>query len=182
MKELCPTQFRELRRARLPKGMKRLADLWTGFAMNAGSEEIPVQTEPHRDYKSVFYGKSCLYPFGNFTGGGLILWDLRAVLELKAGDLFLFEDHLLTHSNEPVQGERHSVVAFMHQRVLDWHYKRFEKRDKKKEKVKSDQKVFRAKQSKRKKEAEERKSKKEAEKRKRRRGLRKQKKQRHLKR
>ena len=173
MEALCPGQFRELRRARLPKGIRRLASVWTGFAVNNGSDEAPVQTEPHRDHKSVFYEKSCLYPFGNFTGGGLILWDLRVVLELKAGDLFLFEDHLLTHSNEAVQGEQPSLVAFMHQTVLDWHNNQFGKCNKKRQKMKSDQELFRAKRSTRKKDAE---------KRKRRRGVREEKKQLHLKR
>jgi hypothetical protein len=156
MEALCPGQFRELRRARLPPGMRRLAQLWTGFAVNSGSEEVPVETEPHRDYKSIFYGKSCLYPFGNFKGGALILWELRAVLELKAGDLFLFEDHLLTHSNEEVQGERHSLVAFMHQDVLDWHNEQFGKKDEKSEKRKCRQQGYRVEKSKWKKEAEKR--------------------------
>jgi hypothetical protein len=156
MRDICPGQFRELRRARLPPGMRRLAGVWTGFAVNRGSEEIPVETTPHRDYKSVFYGKSCLYPFGNFEGGAIILWELRMILELKAGDLFLFEDHLLTHSNEAVKGERHSLVAFMHQRVLDKHNNEFGKQDKKREKTKSDQAIFRVKQSSRKKDAQER--------------------------
>jgi hypothetical protein len=40
MRELCPGQFKELARARLPQGMRRLAGAWTGFAVNAGSEEI----------------------------------------------------------------------------------------------------------------------------------------------
>jgi hypothetical protein len=136
MRVLCPGQYNELDRAELPGGTKRLAGVWAGFGVNAGSEAVPVRTKAHRDHKSIFFGKSCLYAFGNFTGGHVILWDLRAVLELRPGDAFLFEDHLLTHSNEEVIGERHSLVAFTHQSVLDWHNRRLKRRDKKQEKLK----------------------------------------------
>jgi hypothetical protein len=156
MEDICPGQYRELRKARLPPRMRKQAGVWSGFVVNKGSEEALVETTPHRDYKSIFYGKSCLYPFGDFEGGAVILWDLRLILELKAGDLFLFEDHLLMHSNEPVRGERHSLVAFMRQRVLDQHNKEFGKEDKKRKKSKADQRVYRVKQSTRAREAEER--------------------------
>ena len=72
---------------------------------------------------------SCIYPFREFTGGGLILWELQAVVELGRGDLFLFSDHLLNHSNERVYGTRHSVVAFMEDRVWTWMQKMYEFKD-----------------------------------------------------
>jgi hypothetical protein len=159
MRDICPGQFRELARAKLPAGMTRLAGVWTGFAVNGSSEEVPIQTEPHRDYKSVFFSESCLCPFGNFRGDAVILWELRAVLELEAGDLFVFEDHLLTHSNEKAIGERHSLVAFMHQSVLDWHYEQFGKEDPKKATLKARKVAYRAEGARRKKESENRRNK-----------------------
>jgi hypothetical protein len=115
--------------------MKRLAGVWAGFDINAGTEAVPVRTEPYRDHKSIFFGKSCLYPFGNFKGGYIILRELHAVLELEPGDTFIFEDHLLTHSNEAVTGERHSLITFTHQSILDWYNKTCKRRDTKKEKL-----------------------------------------------
>jgi predicted 2-oxoglutarate/Fe(II)-dependent dioxygenase YbiX len=42
------------------------------------------------------------------------------VVELKAGDVFMFPDSLIHHANEAVQGERHSVIAFTQQNLF--HY------------------------------------------------------------
>jgi hypothetical protein len=161
LKAICPGQYRELSQAQLPRGTRRLAGVWAGVAVNRGSEEAPVQTNTHRDHKSVFFGKSCLYPFGDFTGGAVVLWELRAILELNAGDIFLFEDHLLTHSNEDVTGMRHSLVAFTHQQVLNWHNTLVVREDKKRKKIKSAQLAYQAGELQRKKEAEKRRRKRE---------------------
>jgi hypothetical protein len=67
------------------------------------------------------------------------------VLELRPGDAFLFEDHILTYSNEEVIGERHSLVAFTHQSVLDWNNKRLKRRDKKLEKLKKQKDAYKVK-------------------------------------
>ena len=67
-------------------------------------------------------------------------------MELRQGDAFLFEDHILTHSNEEVIGERHSLVAFTHQSVLDWNNRRVKRRDKKLEKLKKQQDAYKGKQ------------------------------------
>jgi hypothetical protein len=77
-------------------------------------------------------------------------------LELRAGDAFIFEDHLLTHSNEEVIGKRHSLVAFTYQSVLDWHNKRVKRRDRKKEKVMIERGAYQGENSKRKKQMESR--------------------------
>ena len=73
LKHIYPGQFYEQARAKLPEGMMRLVGVWIGFAVNGGSEKVPVETKPHRDHKSIFFSKSCLYPFGNFRGGTVIL-------------------------------------------------------------------------------------------------------------
>lgn len=48
------------------------------------------------------------------------MWELKAILELKPGDMLLFADHLLTHSNTEVHGIRHSLMAFTHECVIQW--------------------------------------------------------------
>ena len=88
--------------------------------MNVGSEDSPVQTEVHRDVKSSLFGVSCVYPFGTFIRGALILWELELIVELGLGDLFFFPDALIHHSNERAEGLRHSLIAFTHQNVLDY--------------------------------------------------------------
>jgi hypothetical protein len=126
--------------------------------VNGGSEKVPVETKLHRDYKSIFFSKSYLYPFGNFRGGAVILWELRAVLQLEAGELFIFEDHLMTHSNEKAIGERYSLIAFTHQTVLDWHEEQFSKENPRKATLKARQMAYRDEEARRKNESEKRRS------------------------
>ena len=54
------------------------------------------------------------------------------VIELAAGDLLFFPDSLIHHSNEPVSGERHSIVAFTQQNVFDYWKRKYGFKDKKK--------------------------------------------------
>ena len=118
--------FRDLTQFELKDEQKRLCGLWPGCAVNVGRKDAPVETKPHRDVTGFFRGMSCLCPFGQFTDGGLILWELDAIIELQRGDLFFFTDHLLNHSNEKAQGVRHSVVAFMENKVWTWMQERYE--------------------------------------------------------
>jgi hypothetical protein len=57
---------------------------------------------------------------GNYEGGDLVLWELERIIELRPGDLFFFPAHLVTHCNTPVNGVRHSLVAFTRQEIIRW--------------------------------------------------------------
>jgi hypothetical protein len=118
LQSVFPGQHSILERCCTPSGMDRLAGVWMGFMANRGSSVGSVQTDAHRNYKAAFFSKSCIYVFGDYTGGGLILWNLKAVVELESGDMFLFDDHLITHSNEQVVGLRHSLLASTQELVL----------------------------------------------------------------
>ena len=80
---------------------------------------MPVRTKLHKDVKCAMEGRSCLYCFGDFRGGHVVLWEINTILELRAGDILLFADHLLTYSNTAVEGIRRSMVAFTHQSVIE---------------------------------------------------------------
>jgi hypothetical protein len=69
MRLQCPGQYNELDRAELPKGMKRLAGVWAGFGVNAGSEAVPVRTKAHRDHKSIFSAKVVYIRSETLQGG-----------------------------------------------------------------------------------------------------------------
>lgn len=112
--------FRDLTQHPLKNGEERLCGPWMGCAVNVAVDGKPVETTPHRDVMGFVHGISCLCPFGEFTGGGLILWELRTIVELKRGDLLYFMDHLINHSNEKAYGARHSVVAFTENKVWEW--------------------------------------------------------------
>ena len=49
---------------------------------------------------------------GVHRGGSLILHDLHIIEEMNPGDIILFPDSIIYHSNEDVQGERNSVVCY----------------------------------------------------------------------
>src|SRR6266496_1037389 len=98
----------------------RLCGPWMGCAVNVAVDDKPVETSPHRDVLGFLHGISCLCPFGKFTGGAVILWELQVIVELNRGDLLYFMDHLINRSNEKAYGVRHSVVAFTENRVWTW--------------------------------------------------------------
>jgi hypothetical protein len=50
----------------------------------------------------------------------LILWELHCTIELQPGEILIFPDTIVHHSNEPVTGTHHSVVAFTQQNMLDY--------------------------------------------------------------
>ena len=96
-----------------------LAKPWPGMTINRGCEREPVECRPHKDSKDAFYGYSCVFPFGEFTGGDLILWELEAVIAMAPGDALFFPAHLITHSNGMVTGGiRHSLVAYAPQETM----------------------------------------------------------------
>jgi ribosomal protein L16 Arg81 hydroxylase len=70
------------------------------------------------------FGVNCLYAFGDFTDGDVLLWEAGLRIELRPGDLLFFPDGILHHSNDPVTGVRHSLVAFTPMNVFHyWHWK-----------------------------------------------------------
>ena len=59
---------------------------------------------------------------GDYSGGGLILYDLGLIIEMAPGDMIIFPDSLIHHANEPAIGKRSSVVAFTQENMYDyWH-------------------------------------------------------------
>jgi len=71
--------------------------------------------------QDAFFHVSCLFPFGDFQGGELILWELKRIIALKPGDAFLFPAHLITYSNTSVLGERHSLVGYTKEDILKFY-------------------------------------------------------------
>jgi hypothetical protein len=104
-------------------GLKRLCGAWCGCVVNNGGNN-PNQTVIHRDVKEALYGYSCILSCGDYTGGALILYDLKLVLEIASGDMILFPDALIHHANEPAIGHRSSIVTFTQENMYDyWHHK-----------------------------------------------------------
>jgi hypothetical protein len=117
--QISPDSYRRFLRYPLPKGLRRFCTAWAGCVVNLGGKD-PVQTKPHRDVKESIFGFSCVVPAGNYSGGALILYDLRMIVELTPGDMFFFPDSLIHHSNEDIIGDRSSIVAFTQENLF--HY------------------------------------------------------------
>ena len=119
--QMAPGIFKEFQRYPLAKGQSLDCGAWAACVINNGGNN-PNQTEIHRDVKESQYGYSCIVSCGDYTGGDLILYDLGYILQISPGDILLFPDSLIHHSNEPAQGVRKSVVTFTQENVYDyWH-------------------------------------------------------------
>jgi hypothetical protein len=121
-----------------------MADAWMGAVVNLANSDDPVETAPYRDIKASKLAVSCLSPFGAYGGGSVIMRELNMVIELYPGELLFFPDALITHSNEPEQGDRNSVMAFTQQNMFEYwrstwgqQVAMFGKRARKMEKVKT---------------------------------------------
>ena len=142
---LVPGVFKDFQLYPLPAAAQRGCGAWATCVINNGGNN-PNQTEIHRDVRESQYGYSCIVSCGDYTGGDLMLYELGCSIELVPGDILLFPDSLIHHSNKPAEGIRKSVVAFTQENVNDYWHRRYGmnlKRHRKKEKMKRKQKDVR---------------------------------------
>lgn len=127
LRMMAPRTYKDYLRYPLPKGQKRAAGAWAGLVVNDGGMDAE-RTNVHRDVKESQYGYSCIVSCGDFTGGALILYELECVLEMETGDMVLFPDSLINHSNEEAHGHRKSIVAFTQENVFYYWRRKFNMR------------------------------------------------------
>jgi len=121
---IAPNVYKTFLRYPLPDDLKRFCTAWAGCVVNIGTSD-PVQTEPHRDVKESKFGYSCIVTAGDYTGGALICYELKLIIELPPGSCFFFPDALITHSNENTTGERSSIVAFTQENMFDYWQRKY---------------------------------------------------------
>jgi hypothetical protein len=95
--------------------LEPLCGIWFGVAINEG---ITGSTGTHLDFGDAGY--NCVVPWGEYNGGGLVLWPLKIVMELEPGDAFFFMGSLIAHNVAEVEGVRNSIDLFCHLNVLSW--------------------------------------------------------------
>ena len=66
----------------------------------------------------------------------MILWELEIVLETGPGDLMIFPDAVITHSNEKAKGTRSSVVCFTQENVYSYWNREYNMKLRRKERKK----------------------------------------------
>jgi len=121
--QYAPGVFKQFQIYPLNEPCERFCGAWCACVVNNGGNN-PNQTEPHRDVKEAQYGYSCIVCCGEFTGAALILYELGIIVEMAAGDLILFPDSIITHSNEEAEGKRIFIVTFTQENIYDyWHRK-----------------------------------------------------------
>jgi hypothetical protein len=52
------------------------------------------------------FGMNCAVPWGEFTGGDVVLVELEKKVEVRAEDAFCFRGECIAHKQEEVQGVR----------------------------------------------------------------------------
>lgn len=122
---VAPDVFEAFQSHSLPPDAQRACGAWASCVINNGCEDTD-EGEMHRDVRESPYGFSCAIACGDFEDGDLVLYELRRKLEMRAGDIVLFPDSLITHRNEKVRGFRKSVVAFTQANMFDY-WKRCDK-------------------------------------------------------
>ncbi len=101
---------------RKKEGLERLFQAWCGVALNKGMTGEGGMV--HKDAKD--YRTNCAVPWGEFTGGDVVLMELEKKVEVRAGDAFFFRGECIAHKKEVVQGVRGVADFFTHKNVLNW--------------------------------------------------------------
>jgi len=130
--QCAPGVFKRFQMYPLPDGVKRLCGAWAGCAINKGGNN-PNQTNRHRDASEAQYGYSGLVSCGDYHRGGLVLWELEIVLEMEPGDVVIFADAVITHSNKEARGVRSSVVCFTQENMYSYWNRKYNMRLRRKE-------------------------------------------------
>jgi hypothetical protein len=79
---------------------------------------LNASTVGHRDR---FDKDICLVlPLGDFTGGALVMFEQRLVLELRSGDFAVFRSAETTHFNLRYEGRRASFVCHTDKSFDNW--------------------------------------------------------------
>jgi len=134
--QCAPGVFKQFQTYPLPDGLRRLCGTWLGCAINNGGNS-PNQTNIHRDASEALYGYSGLISCGDYTGGGLILWELEVILETVPGDIIIFQDAVINHSNEKAKGNRSSVVFFTQENVYSYWNRKYNMKLRRKQRKKN---------------------------------------------
>ena len=136
---VAPHVFEDFQRYPLSSDTERLCKAWCACIVNRGGMDVEA-TRAHRDVRESQYGYSCLCSTGKYTGGALILYELEVIIEMNPGDIIIFPDSLITHSNESVVGERNSVVCFTQENTIDYWARQFNMELRRKNRSKSKKK------------------------------------------
>jgi len=122
---LCPEQYvrmtgrvvKDMSRTRSADGrrLKPLGGAWHGVCLNQGMDS-ESGSRCHQDWLDDKKLPNCVVPFGDgFSGGDLLLWQMKMRIGLDIGDGFFFYGSVVAHEvMEITAGIRNSIDLFTH--------------------------------------------------------------------
>ena len=102
----------------LPANTQPLCGAWFGVAINQGQTD---ETSIHQDWGDYYRGYNTVVPWGDYTDGQLILWQLKVMYHLASKDVLMFYGRLIAHNVIGIEGGiRNSLDLFCHENVFRW--------------------------------------------------------------
>jgi hypothetical protein len=77
--------------------LEPLYSVWFRVAIN---QVVTGSTGTHLDFGDSGY--NCVVPWGQYNGGGLVLWQLKMIVELEPNDAFFFIGSLIAHNVDKI--------------------------------------------------------------------------------
>jgi hypothetical protein len=124
-----------MEREAAPDGLQLepVAGVWHTVALNR--KQVGNASETHQDWKDDGQTYNCVIPYGEWSGGDLILWPLKLRVQISEGEGFFFLGRLIAHSVTEVVGMRNSVDAFIHKSNFDCLSRKMKEEEEEKEVV-----------------------------------------------
>ena len=102
-----PEEWKQLQQKIKLDNLSYFFGIWECLAIN-----YRFQSNPHIDTHDIKNGICVIIPIGNFTGGNINIHDFRISLAAKERGIVVLKSSYYLHSNDPVVGDRDSIVLF----------------------------------------------------------------------
>jgi len=75
----------------------------------------------HQDWNDYWRGYNTVVPWGDYTDGKLILWQLGVIYHLAPKDVLMFYGKLIAHNVVDIEGgTRNTLDLFCHANMFKW--------------------------------------------------------------
>ena len=101
--------------------MEKIGGIWHSLTINHNQIK---SIGAHRDFRNATNSLNCVVPYEDWTGGDLLLWELRKQIELKEGEALFFQGSSILYNCWNISnGSRNSINLFTHDRILEMYMK-----------------------------------------------------------
>ena len=92
--------------------VQKVGGLCHGLAVNEGQTK---SGKPHKDYSDAKQAFNCVFSYGDWQGGEIILWDLKQKVQLKEGQAVFFQGRIIIHNACRIVGVRNYMDLCIHE-------------------------------------------------------------------